>query len=244
MPALKPTLPPGLRVYAIGDIHGRFDLLKRVLEKIDADAKTASGPVQKIFLGDYIDRGLNSREIINYLIDWQAKEKGANAPIFLLGNHERVMLSVLKESDTVLLERWLCFGGRETMLSYGVKPSVFVESPTVALEALADKVPPAHMAFLETLKTTAEFGDYFFCHAGVRPGVPLEKQEEDDLVWIRHEFLDHGDSYGKMVVHGHSISLEAEFRPNRIGIDTGAYATGNLTALGLEGTKQWLIQTK
>ena len=238
MSAATPTLPSGLRVYAIGDIHGRLDLLKELLEKIDADAKDATASVQTICLGDYIDRGLESRAVIDFLIDWQKTQK--IPPVLLRGNHEKVMGSVLKDKDKALLERWMWFGGRETLLSYGVKPS---DDGAAVIGELAAKVPEAHKAFLENLRLSADFGDYFFCHAGVRPGVALNQQEEDDLTWIRHEFLDHEESYEKMVVHGHSISLEAEFRTNRIGIDTGAYATGRLTALGLEGTRQWLIQT-
>ncbi|MDX2028944.1 MAG: metallophosphoesterase family protein [Alphaproteobacteria bacterium] len=241
MTTSSPSLPEGIRLYAVGDVHGRLDLLKQLLAKIDEDAKTAKGPVKKIFLGDYIDRGLHSCQIIDYLIDWRAKEK--EPPIFLMGNHEQVMRQLLRDSDPGLLGDWFQFGGRETLLSYGLSPAKLTENPTEVLKEMASKVPPAHVDFLENLELSATYGDYFFCHAGVRPGVALESQNEQDLVWIRYEFLNHKDSFGKVVVHGHTITFEAEFCPNRISIDTGAYATGCLTALALEGTKQWLIQT-
>ncbi len=241
MPTQPPSLPPGLRLYAIGDIHGCLEQLKRLLEKIDVEAATATGPVQKIFLGDYIDRGLYSKQTIDFLMEWREKEK--MPPIFLLGNHEKVFEDIIKNSDQDLLRSWFGFGGRETLMSYGINPALAASDPPALFAAMAEKISALHMKFLNELQVSETFGDYFFCHAGVRPGVDLAKQREHDLIWIRHEFLDHTDSYGKVVVHGHTISYQAEFKPNRIGVDTGAYATGRLTALGLEGTKQWLVQT-
>jgi serine/threonine protein phosphatase 1 len=161
-----------------------------------------------------------------------------------LGNHEHIMRVLLKERVITLLQSWLYFGGRETLLSYGISASLIASGDHEALfDALEDKTPQAHKDFLNALPLSAEFGGYFFCHAGVRPGVELAAQTEQDLVWIRDEFLESQAAHGKMIVHGHSISSEVEFMPNRIGIDTGAYASGCLTALGLEGTKKWLIQT-
>jgi len=234
------SLPDGQRLYAIGDIHGRLDLLKALVAKINADAGDV--PARKIFLGDYIDRGIYSREVIDYLMALRETEKVP--PIFLLGNHEHIMRVLLEERVETLLQSWMYFGGKETLLSYGVNPAIIAAHDVEALfDALADKTPESHKAFLKSLPLSASFGDYFFCHAGVRPGVSLETQSEQDLVWIRDEFLDSDAQHGKIIVHGHSICDEAEILPNRICIDTGAYATGCLTALGLEGTKKWLIQT-
>jgi len=239
MQSASPTLPPGLRLYAIGDIHGRLDLLAQLLEKIDEDSRVAIGTVRKVFLGDYVDRGLYSRQVIDRLIELRSQEK--HPPVLLLGNHEQVMRELLRGRDGDLLQDWLRFGGRETLMSYGIAPA---SEPQAVIAGLREKIAPAHVDFLERLETSASFGDYFFCHAGVRPGVDLATQREQDLVWIRHEFLGHKQPHGKIIVHGHTISTKAEFKSNRINIDTGAYATGCLTALGLEGTRQWLLQTK
>jgi serine/threonine protein phosphatase 1 len=242
MPAAAPSLPDNLRLYVIGDIHGRVDLLTPLLEKIDRDAKKSKAKTRKIFLGDYVDRGLYSRQVIDHLIDLRAKEP--EPPVFLLGNHEQVMRELLHGRDGGLLADWLRFGGRETLLSYGVSSAELAKEPAAVIAALREKIAPSHIDFIEKLETSAVFGDYFFCHAGVRPGIDLAKQAEQDLVWIRYDFLAHAKPFGKMVVHGHTISPQPEFRTNRINIDTGAYATGCLTALGLEGKKQWLLQTK
>ena len=241
MPAGSPSLPPDLRLYVIGDIHGCLGLLKKLLEKIKEDSRSAPGAVRKIFLGDYIDRGLHSRQTIDYLLHWRGKEK--EPPVFLLGNHEQVMRILLEDPNPELLDDWFRFGGRETLLSYGIRPPVPLTDPRAVFAAMTEKIPEEHADFLRNLQRSVTCGDYFFCHAGVRPGIDLNAQNEQDLVWIRHEFLNHPNSFGKVIVHGHTISYKAEFRPNRIGIDTGAYATGCLTALALEGTKQWLVQT-
>lgn len=239
-----PCLPPDLRVYAVGDIHGRYDLLQILLEKIRADAGKDGAGHRIIFLGDYIDRGLQSRHVIDHLIALESSE--AHTPVFLMGNHEQVMRDIVLNQDTNLLQDWLRFGGRETLLSYGIRPTLLSATPDPAglLAAFMEKLPQPHIAFLQSMPLSVHYGDYFFCHAGVRPGVPLEAQSERDLAWIRHDFLQHRSPFDKMVVHGHTICDEAEFMPNRINVDTGAYATGCLTALALEGTRQWLIQTK
>ena len=240
MSQIIPATPEGLRIYAIGDVHGRLDLLKQLREKIEADAKTTQSKIQLIFLGDYVDRGMQSRAVIDYLIEWKAEE---NPPIFLLGNHELIMRNIMGQANESLLGDWLQYGGRDTLMSYGVRPQKITGHPTELIAELVEKVPSSHRDFLESLQVSASIGDYFFCHAGVEPGIPLDQQKQESLVWIRQKFLASTALHGKMIVHGHSISLEAEFRPNRIGIDTGAYATGKLTALGLEDIKQWLVQT-
>jgi serine/threonine protein phosphatase 1 len=238
-----PRLPEGLRLYAIGDIHGRADLLETLVKKIDEDSKTATGEVRKIFLGDYVDRGISSRQVIDFLIALRAREKTPS--IFLMGNHEHVMQELLhnpKNDD--LMQDWLRFGGRETLMSYGIRPALMTGGHSAALMAeLLAAMPASHVEFIESLALKAEYGDYFFCHAGVRPGVDLKAQNAQDLIWIRYDFLHHKEPFGKIIVHGHTICRQVEMKPNRIDIDTGAYATGCLTALGLEGTKKWLLQT-
>jgi len=241
MPPTAPSVPDNLRLYVIGDIHGRVDLLTQLMEKIDKDARKTKAKTRKIFLGDYVDRGLHSREVIDFLLALRGRE--SEPPVFMLGNHEQVMRELLRGRDGGLLEDWLRFGGRETLLSYGVPAALLTGPLTGVIKSLREKIPPAHVDFLEKLENSVTIGDYFFCHAGVRPGVPLERQTEQDLTWIRTEFLMHTKPFDKMVVHGHTINPQVEFRANRINIDTGAYATGCLTALALEGKKQWLLQT-
>lgn len=242
MSAVAPNLPADLRLYVVGDIHGRLDLLAELMDKIEQDSNSFSGAVQKIFLGDYVDRGLYSRQVIDYLVSLQDRER--KPPTFIMGNHEQVMRELLRDpSNRELLEDWLTFGGRETLLSYGVMPSVLQGNRDNIMNVAKAKIPAAHVDFLEKLSLSQTHGDYFFCHAGVRPGIDLAAQTEQDLTWIRYDFLSYTRSFGKVVVHGHTISPQVEFRPNRIGIDTGAYATGCLTALALEGTKRWLLQT-
>lgn len=241
MTAPAPTLPEDLRLYAIGDVHGRLDLLDLLLKKIVEDEKNGPSGAKKIFLGDYVDRGLYSRQVLDRLIDLKKKEKTPS--VFLMGNHEHVMRDILREGREELLCDWLRFGGRETLLSYGVSSAAFTDDSQKLLTAFYEKIPNAHRDFLESLTLYTEFGDYFFCHAGVRPGIDLYAQNEQDLMWIRRDFLTHEKPFPRIIVHGHTISPEPEFMGNRINIDTGAYATGRLTALGLEGTRQWLIQT-
>lgn len=229
-----PRLPEGIRIYAFGDIHGRADLLKPLFTQIDADL--ARNPVDRsieVYLGDYIDRGPYSGQTLDLLI---ARAQGREA-VFLKGNHEAFFLEVLCDSDK--LDDWRKLGGIETMMSYGLQPSV---NPDPAerielMEALNEVVPDEHLAFLQDLKPSFVCGDFFFVHAGVRPGIPLAKQQEADLLWIRNEFLDSQKNFGKFVVHGHTPVRQPDIRKNRINIDTGAYATGNLTLLRIEGDR-------
>ncbi len=236
-------VPPGLRVYAIGDIHGRFDLLMAMLERIQADTETLppDSRAQIVFLGDYIDRGNHSRTVIDHLIAWPHPHLDV---IFLRGNHEATMLSFLE--DISAGPGWLTYGGVNTLLSYGVRPPVDVP-PRLRMAAvqyqLRETLPTAHIAFLRRLAFTHEIGSYLFVHAGIRPGIPLDQQRYDDLVWIRDDFLSSTADHGRVVVHGHTISMEAESLPNRIGVDTGAYATGRLTAAVLENDERRFIDT-
>lgn len=241
----SPSIPAGLRIYAIGDIHGRLDLLKQLMEMIDAEAKPAGITVKKIFLGDYIDRGIQSKQVLDYLLQYLDAAPNHEKPHFLLGNHEQVMREVITRSDIKLLQDWMRFGGRETLMSYGIRPAILPTEASFAgmLGNLLEKVPPSHTTYLNSMQLCVSYGDYFFCHAGARYGVALDAQTEQDLVWIRRDFLANTKKFEKIIVHGHTISEEAELLPHRINVDTGAYATGCLTAIALEGTQQWLVQT-
>lgn len=228
----KPRVPVNTRIYAVGDVHGCADLLAALLNRIDHDLRTR--PVEhalQVFLGDYIDRGPDSRAVIDLLIGRQRQHQ----TVFLKGNHEAYALSVL--TDPSVLAEWLRIGGIPTLVSYGVKPSGRTDRQSAQDTALAFRkaLPDSHCRFLEGLSLSFCCGDFFFTHAGVRPGVPLQKQSAEDLLWIREDFLLHEGDFGMVVVHGHTPAMEPDIRQNRINIDTGAYATRRLTCLVLEG---------
>jgi serine/threonine protein phosphatase 1 len=231
-PVKKPRLPEGIRVYAFGDIHGRSDLLKKLFTVIDADL--VRNPVQRpihVFLGDYVDRGPDTAGTLDLLID-----RGRHfETICLKGNHETFMLEVLR--DPGKLSEWYKFGGLPTVMAYGIQPSLnpTADEQVALIETLIQQVPEAHLRFLESLVPSFVCGDFFFVHAGVRPGIPLNEQTEADMLWIRNEFLDSDENFGKFIVHGHTPVREPDHRANRINIDTGAYATGNLTLLTIQG---------
>jgi serine/threonine protein phosphatase 1 len=234
--------PDGTRIYAIGDIHGRDDLLGELLARVEEDARQA-GPARNflIYLGDYVDRGLQSRQVLERLTG--GAPRGFEA-VHLKGNHEAAMLDFLRDAQTG--RSWKYYGGLETLHSYGVQDLALsdnAEGFEEARGAFERALPETHRRFLEALPLSVEFGDYYFAHAGVRPGVALARQVEEDLLWIRDDFLESRASFGKIVVHGHTPREEAVFRPNRIGIDTGAYMTGVLTCLVLEGVSRRLVQT-
>ncbi|MEI8393637.1 MAG: metallophosphoesterase family protein [Rhodospirillaceae bacterium] len=236
-------LPGGLRVYAIGDIHGRLDLLVELLKRIRVDAATLpeGGRYRLVMLGDYIDRGSDSKEVIELLVSGPLPRVETT---FLRGNHEQTMLQFLE--DLQAGPGWLTYGGVNTLLSYGVRPPVDVPRQrrlAFVQQRLRDALPPGHLSFLRALAPYETIGTYLFVHAGIRPGVALEDQRLDDLVWIREEFLTSPVDHGRIVVHGHTIAMKAESLPNRICIDTGAYATGRLTAAVLEGTTRRFIDT-
>jgi len=237
--------PPGMRIYAIGDLHGRKDLLDRMLRLVADDARLC-GAARKllVFLGDYVDRGPDSRAVVETVSagpppgsDWAGFRWVA-----LAGNHEAMMQGFLEDPESVAV--WLSGsnGGIATLQSYiGELPQ---PSGLRALQAaLIKAVPPAHRRFLSSLTLSHEEGGYFFVHAGVRPGVPLAHQQRQDMLWIRGEFLGSAEDYGKLVVHGHTITTLPEERPNRIGIDTGAFFTGRLTALVAEGDWHGFLST-
>lgn len=237
----QPSVPAGHRIYAIGDIHGRDDLLGDLLDRIAAD--TASrGPARQVvvFLGDLIDRGPASAQVIERLRRYRPADARV---VFLGGNHEEVLLRIL-DGEEQLVPDWLRFGGAECMESYGIdRKRLRRLSPAKAAAAIRAAIPPAHVEFLDGFDDSFRAGDYLFVHAGIRPGVPLAEQSQTDLRWIREPFLKHAGSHGSVVVHGHTISEQVEERANRIGVDTGAYRTGVLTAIVLEGADRWFLQT-
>jgi len=227
-------------VYAVGDVHGRADLLEQIFAGIDADLKSRPADVTvEIFLGDYIDRGPASSKVLDRLID----RRHSHPTFCLRGNHEAYILEFL--SDPTIIDEWSRYGGLETLLSYGLAPSLNVdpEESTRLANALKRALPEKHRHFLSTLRTTFTCGDFCFVHAGVRPGIPLEQQREEDLLWIREDFLFHEEQFEKIIVHGHTPVINPDIRPNRINIDTGAFATGRLTCLVLEGETLAVIQT-
>lgn len=241
-PVATPRIPHGVRAYAIGDVHGRDDLLCDLLAKIRLDI--AHRPFAKnhiVMLGDLIDRGPDSRGVIERLRRFA--EHGCELHI-VAGNHEEVLLRLL-EGEYGILSSWLKFGGSETLESYGVNSGeLSVADEVHGLRLIQSVIPANHQAFFRSLDDTIRIGDYLFVHAGIRPRVGLVEQVQSDLRWIRKPFLDDDSDHGFVVIHGHTISDEVVERPNRIGIDTGAYATGRLTALALEGETRWFLEAK
>ena len=233
--------PPGHRAYAIGDIHGRLDLLDELLALIETDdSSRLAVKTTIVFLGDLIDRGPQSAQVVERLRRYRPSFAKT---VFLTGNHEEVLLRVLA-GDLEVLPDWLRFGGAECLRSYGVDPVDLQSlSRSEALKRLRSAIPKEHVKFLSSFVDTASFGKYLFVHAGIRPGVPLSQQLPRDLRWIRMPFLEDPTDHGCIVVHGHTISEDVDTRRNRIGVDTGAYSTGILTALGVEGDERWLVQT-
>ncbi|HYG28019.1 MAG TPA: metallophosphoesterase family protein [Caulobacteraceae bacterium] len=240
--AERPETPQGTVIWAIGDIHGRLDLLQPMVEAIMADA-AASAADRKvvIFLGDYVDRGPDSRGVIRYLADLPA-DRGIEWR-FLKGNHEEAMLDFL--DDPSAGARWCEYGGDAALRSYGLKPPELkhkVEAWARVANDLEHKVARRERDFLENLKLSLSIGDYFFSHAGARPGVPLERQTERDLMWIRNSFLDSDVGFEKVVVHGHTPTREVHVDQRRIGVDTKAYDSGVLSAVRLEGMTQVVMR--
>ena len=241
-PSALPTasIGRGKRVYCIGDVHGRFDLLQELHAMIRQDAADFDGDRTLIYLGDLIDRGMNSRQVVELLLDNPLP--GFEA-VHLMGNHERTMIDFLSYPQQAA--GWLSWGGRETVLSYGIPAPAGAGKPDAESirDDLVERVPESHVGFLRNMRSFHSEGDYLFVHAGIRPGVPLQEQSDSDLFWIRHEFLESDEDHGCVVVHGHTISEEVVVRPNRIGIDTGAFASGILTCLVLESSERRFLQT-
>lgn len=234
------AVPDGVRVYAIGDVHGCLDQLNRLLALIREDLAGSSIEAQLILLGDLIDRGPHSAGVIDRLI-----AGGLPTVTFdcIMGNHEEVMLDCLA-GRSVISDNWLRYGGVQTLESYGFGASE-IFSPAFDLStALKGAIPSRHVQFLQSMKAYVRIGDYLFVHAGIRPGVPLERQSSRDLRWIRQGFLDDRTNHGMMVVHGHTIVEQVDFRPNRIAVDTGCYVSGQLSALVLEGDQTRVLTVR
>lgn len=237
----EPSVPPGYRVYAVGDVHGRLDLLDDALSRIEADIDSRARAQNIIvFLGDLIDRGPSSAQVIERVRTYR---RPAVRTVFLSGNHEEVLLRLLR-GESRFLRDWLSFGGAQCARSYGISSTALKRmDPGQAVEVLRQKIPGHDQAFLKSFVDTFRIGSYLFVHAGVRPGVPLSDQTQADLRWIRRPFLENDDDHGFVVVHGHTIAEQVDVRANRIGLDTGAYRSGVLTAMGLEGRERWFLQT-
>lgn len=232
----RPGGVPDARAYAIGDIHGRLDLLQDLLGQIEADRRaTPCARDYTIFLGDLIDRGPDSAGVIDFLLE--QRDRLPN-PIFIMGNHEEMLLRIV-DGDAGQFRDWLQYGGYECAQSYGVEVGrLSALEPEAGADLLRRAIPPAHLSFLGDCADSFQFGDYVFVHAGIRPGVAMNDQSTQDLRWIRQGFLDSAVDHGVIVVHGHTISDGPDEQSNRIGIDTGGYASGVLTALCVEGTER------
>lgn len=233
--------PEGVRVYAIGDIHGHLELLTEMYARIAAEIerdKVADWRI--IHLGDLVDRGPDSRGVIDHLIAVTARD---SRNIVLAGNHDVGFLDFLALPDPEGL--FARHGGKETARSYGVGLSMS-DAPGLRQShaQLVAAVPDNHLRFLSALPYSASFGDFFFCHAGIRPGIPLDRQDPQDLIWIRNQFLNHPGLHPKVVVHGHTPQAEPEVLANRVNIDTGVFYSGVLTALVIDGAEKRLISVE
>ncbi len=243
IPGPPALVPPGRRVYAVGDVHGRADLLVRLLKDLHEDIGRGGfeGRPILVMLGDYIDRGFQSKDVIDVLM---GELMSPFETYFLKGNHEAAMLQFL--TDPTIGPRWSEFGGAETLVSYGVRPPrtrTSADEWRTASEALNQALPPEHLNFLSNLDLSVRIGDYVFVHAGVRPGVPLDQQTEYDLLWIREEFLSDSRALGAVIVHGHTPTTLPHKDSRRVGIDTGAYLSGRLTAARFEHDSVEFIST-
>jgi serine/threonine protein phosphatase 1 len=228
-----PSTDAGERIYAIGDVHGCIDLLKHLLDRIGEHARTLP-PTRSLYLiliGDVIDRGPHSADVLALLYDLH--RQNANV-ITLLGNHEAAMLEALA-GDVDAFRQWIAVGGAETLQSFGVEPRRSGEHPRDYLMRARRAIPPGWLTWLSNCPLSVRSGDYFFVHAGIRPGVALDRQTRQDMLWIREDFLPDQRHHGAVIVHGHTITRSVERRANRIGIDTGAYRSGVLSAIYLEG---------
>jgi len=240
-----PPSTGGRLVYAVGDVHGRLDVLTPLLRDIAADAlasKPSEAPLL-VFLGDYVDRGPDSRGVVDTVLALAAD--GAFEVAALKGNHEEALLKFLDEPS--FAATWMEHGGGPTLTSYGVTPAATRTDPEAwgrVRDAFTDTLPADHLRFYQGLELMRLAGDYAFVHAGVRPGVALEHQAEKDLLWIRAEFLEDRGPHAKVIVHGHTPTEEPQLLPHRLGVDTGAYATGVLTAVRLQGEDRRVMQAR
>lgn len=242
--APRPSVPPGQRIYAVGDIHGRADLFARLIDAIEKDIRrrdAAAAPRETIIvlLGDLIDRGPDSKGVLDLAMRW-GEQRSMH---ILLGNHEEMLLDAAEKLE--VLRHFLRYGGRETLLSFGIDEATYEAASFEEVQALLHAhIPLATLDYIRAFKNMVRIGDYVFVHAGIRPGVALEGQTVSDLRWIREPFLSSAQDHGAVVVHGHTITDGVELKPNRLGLDTGAYQSGHLSALCLEDDERWLIQTE
>ncbi len=230
--------PPGMRLFAIGDIHGRADLLEIMLERIDADlAADAPDDWRIVLLGDYVDRGPDSARVLDIIAARVAQD---HRHVALMGNHDQRLATFLTDiADWPNFEE---FGGRPTALSYGVDFGSGSGADLVRGHlALGQAMPEAHRRLLDSLSLFVAFGDFFFCHAGIRPGIPLDAQSADDLIWIRKPFHDARELHPKLIVHGHTPVRAVEIHPNRVNLDTMAFKSGKLSALRVEGRGKQIV---
>lgn len=236
----RPTGTPGRRLYAIGDVHGCYGEMCQLLDLIEQDHRArAPKDCFIVFLGDLVDRGPHSKDVIRHLLEQPPEFADLHV---IKGNHEEMMLRCLSGEPDLILQ-WLQHGGNTCARSYGIDPSRLVDADVETIEhLLLSHIPRSHIAFLDNCVDSVRFGDYLLVHAGVRPGVPLDRQSGQDLRWIRKEFLDASDPFGATIVHGHTITQSVTETPVRIGIDTGAYKHGVLTAVRLEGTERSFLQ--
>lgn len=246
------TVPDKVCIYAIGDIHGRLDLLQKLVSKIQADAETlpADTQIKLVFLGDYIDRGLSSKQVVDYLI---SNKLDPFEKVFLMGNHEEALLRFIEDSS--FGQTWANYGGIETLYSYGFQaPRQMMlsgQNSEQTIEQAWDdlwngfrrSIPNEHLTFYQQLPAYHIAGDYLFVHAGLKPGVPIDRQSSNDLLWIREEFLSHPQPFEKIIVHGHTPADQIFCDHRRIGLDTGAYITGRLSAGRFFGNDVRFIST-
>lgn len=239
---VAPAIPAGERVFAIGDIHGCDQLFAALQQAIEAQ-ETRLPPARTtiILLGDLIDRGPDSASVLARAQDWQTRHRAKGLPFhILMGNHEDMLLQAMAKVDAMRL--FVEHGGKETILSLGVSPAAYEAASWGELQGLLRAaLGEQRAAFIRSFQSMVQLGDYAFTHAGIRPGLPLEEQSAQDMRWIREPFLSSNDNHGAVIIHGHSIVEAPDLRSNRIGIDTGAYASGRLTALMLEGTQRWFL---
>lgn len=237
--APSPRVPDNMRIYAIGDIHGCDSAFERLLAQIDADHHARAPKRQMlVLLGDLIDRGPDSAKVVERALG--LSQSGRNIRL-IAGNHEELLMMACR-GDPKSLRIFARNGGRETALSYGVNEAEYDAADFDELQQLLEKhVPAAHLEFLSSMEEMVVIGDYAFVHAGVRPGIPLAEQSGADLRWIRDRFLTHAEPFERFIIHGHTISEGVDEQANRIGIDTGAYLGGELTAVALEGEERWFL---
>ena len=229
--SVNASAPADTRIYAIGDIHGRADLLSEITTRIDDDIRRRPiAHTVEVYLGDYIDRGPHSRTVIDLL----AVRLVANHAVCLRGNHEAVMEGFLQ--DPAILQYWEPLGGMQTLASYGIELHADTDTALDLHRRFLDAFPRAHELFMQCLRNQFSCGDFLFVHAGIRPDIPIEQQDVNDLIWIRNEFLDSTRDHERFIVHGHTPVPHPDIRHNRINIDTGAWRTGTLTCIAIEGS--------